>query len=137
MENTYSVSLNHTEVNEYLHTDQEKDGTKEEDSEEKEGSLPKGSVLVLSGLNGETTREDIKDKLKSELSVDTDDIAFVYYQKGEETAKLRFKTEGAAVVVAEKIEGGKLEVKGAETNVKALEGEEEEAFLKQCSADIK
>ena len=137
MENTYSVSLNHTEVNEYLHTDQEKDGSKEEDSEEKEGGLPKGSVLVLSGLNGETTREDIKEKLKSEHSVDTDDIAFVYYQKGEETAKLRFKTEGAAVAVAKKIEGGKLEVKGAETAVKALEGEEEEAFLKQCSADIK
>ena len=130
MENTYSV-------NEYLHTDQEKDGTKEEDSEEKEGSLPKGSVLVLNGLNGETTREDIKAKLKSDFSVDTDDIAFVYYQKGEETAKLRFKTEGAAVAVAGKIEGGKLEVKGAETAVKALDGEEEEAFLKQCSADIK
>jgi len=117
--------------------DQEKDDTKGEGSEEKEEGLPKGSVLVLSGLNGETTREDIKDKLKSEHSVDTDDIAFVYYQKGEETAKLRFKTEGAAVVVAKKIEGAKLEVKGTETAVKALEGEEEEAFLKQCSADIK
>jgi len=115
----------------------QKNDTKEEESEEKEEGLPKGSVLVLSGLNGETTREDIKEKLKSEHSVDTDDIAFVYYQKGEETAKLRFKTEGAAVAVAKKIEGGKLEVKGAETAVKALEGEEEEAFLKQCSADIK
>ena len=118
-------------------SDEEKDDTKEAESEEKEESLPKGSVLVLNGLNGETTREDIKAKLKSDFSVDTDDIAFVYYQKGEETAKLRFKTEGAAVAVAGKIEGGKLEVKGAETAVKALDGEEEDAFLKQCSADIK
>ena len=92
---------------------------------------------MFSGLNGETTREDLKEKLNSAFSVDTGDIAFVYYQKGEDTAKLRFKTEGAAVAVAEKIEGGKLEVKGAETSVKALEGEEEEAFLKECSADIK
>ena len=117
--------------------DQEKNDTKGEGGEGREEGLPKGSVLVLSGLNGETTREDIKDKLKSEHSVDTDDIAFVYYQKGEETAKLRFMTKGAAVVVAKKIEGGKLEVKGTETAVKALEGEEEDAFLKQCSADIK
>jgi len=116
--------------------DKVKTDAKEGESEEKEEGLPKGSVLVFSGLNGETTREDLKEKLNSAFSVDTADIAFVYYQKGEDTAKLRFKTEGAAVAVAEKIEGGKLEVKGAETSVKALEGEEEEVFLKECSADI-
>ena len=116
---------------------EEKDGVKEEGSEEKEEGLPKGSILVVSGLNGETMREEIKEKLKEALEVDTDDIAFVYYQKGEQTAKLRFKTEGAAVAAAKKAEGGKLEIKGTETELKALEGEEESAFLKQCSEDIK
>merc|ERR1712037_341944 len=110
------------------------------------GAEAKSVRMWQEDYNTEKTREweenkakkkEEKDKLKSEHSVDTDDIAFVYYQKGEETAKLRFKTEGAAIVVAKKIEGGKLEVKGTETAVKALEGEEEEAFLKQCSADIK
>merc|ERR1712211_4850 len=91
------------------------DGKEEaEEKQEEEFKLPKGSVLKLTGLGGEITREDIKEVLKDECSVNIDkdggDIAFITYEKGEAEAKLcaisiegvwwctssqiRFKTEG-------------------------------------------
>ena len=84
-------------------------------------------------------REDIKEKLKADFEVKPDEeIAFVYYQKGETQAKLRFKEENAAVKVTEKMgKADKIVIKDAEVTFKLLEGEEEEAFLKQCLADIK
>ncbi len=63
------------------------EGEKEEQME----SLPKGSVLVVTGLGAETMREDIKETLNRLFSVDCDkEIAFVSYQKGESEAKLRY-----------------------------------------------
>merc|ERR1712181_187416 len=68
--------------------------------QEEEFTLPKGSVLKLTGLGGEITREDIKEVLKEHCSVNIDkdggDIAFVTYEKGEAEAKIRFKTEDGA-----------------------------------------
>ena len=73
--------------------------------------MPKGSVLKLTGLGGEITREDIKEVgqtifkinilhylhfkvLKDQCSVNIDkdggDIAFVTYEKGEAEAKVIF-----------------------------------------------
>merc|ERR1719180_368223 len=52
---------------------------------EEEFTLPKGSVLKLTGLGGEITREEIKEVLKEHCSVNIDkdggDIAFVTYEK--------------------------------------------------------
>ena len=77
--------------------------------QEEEFTLPKGSVLKLTGLGGEITREDIKEVgqtnlqnkyfhylhfkvLKDQCSVNIDkdsgDIAFVTYEKGEAEAKV-------------------------------------------------
>ena len=71
------------------HTEGEDDDGEEE--EKKEEGLPKGTVLVVDELNEETMREDIKAVLKDTFEVDVDEaIGFVYYQKGEPTAKLRF-----------------------------------------------
>jgi len=69
------------------------DGKEEaEEKQEEEFKLPKGSVLKLTGLGGEITREDIKEVLKDECSVNIDkdggDIAFITYEKGEAEAKL-------------------------------------------------
>merc|ERR1719474_275118 len=77
------------------------DGKEEaEEKQEEEFKLPKGSVLKLTGLGGEITREDIKEVLKDECCVNIDkdggDIAFITYEKGEAEAKIRFKTEGGA-----------------------------------------
>ena len=84
--------------------------------------MPKGSVLHLTGLGGEITREDIKEVptnfpqknilhfffskvLKDQCSVNIDkdggDIAFVTYEKGEAEAKviLKFKSSHTLVKV--------------------------------------
>merc|ERR1719153_1029273 len=77
------------------------DGKEEaEEKQEEEFKLPKGSVLKLTGLGGEITREDIKEVLKDECSVNIDkdggDIAFITYEKGEAEAKLcAISIEGA------------------------------------------
>merc|ERR1719402_336535 len=52
--------------------------------QEEEFTLPKGSVLKLTGLGGEITSEDIKEVLKDQCSVNIDedggDIAFITYE---------------------------------------------------------
>merc|ERR1712173_518445 len=105
------------------------DGKEEaEEKQEEEFKLPKGSVLKLTGLGGEITREDIKEVLKEHCSVNIDkdggDIAFITYEKGEAEAKIRFKTEGGAKAPAA-------------AWVAKDKGEEEDQFLKDSAQDLK
>jgi len=119
------------------------DGKEEaEEKQEEEFKLPKGSVLKLTGLGGEITREDIKEVLKDECSVNIDkdggDIAFITYEKGEAEAKIRFKTEGGAKAPAAAwVAKDKLEIKGMTIVGSLLEGEEEDQFLKDSAQDLK
>merc|ERR1719174_341154 len=112
------------------------DGKEEvEVKQEEEFTLPKGSVLKLTGLGGEITREDIKEVLKDQCSVNIDkdggDIAFVTYEKGEAEAKIRFKNEdGAKAPAAAWVAQDKVEIKGMTIVGSLLEGEEEDQFLK-------
>merc|ERR1719397_151796 len=110
--------------------------------QEEEFTLPKGSVLKLTGLGGEITREDIKEVLKEHCSVNIDkdggDIAFVTYEKGEAEAKIRFKTEdGAKAPAAAWVAKDKVEIKGMTVVGSLLEGEEEDQFLKDSAQDLK
>merc|ERR1711936_804066 len=110
--------------------------------QEEEFTLPKGSVLKLTGLGGEITREDIKEVLKEHCSVNIDkdggDIAFITYEKGEEEAKIRFKTEGGAKAPAAAwVAKDKVEIKGMTVVGSLLEGEEEDQFLKDSAQDLK
>merc|ERR1712083_27639 len=119
------------------------DGKEEaEEKQEEEFKLPKGSVLKLTGLGGEITREDIKEVLKDECSVNIDkdggDIAFITNEKGEAEAKIRFKVENFAKPIAEKwIASDKVEVKDMVVAGSLLEGEEEEKFLAESVQDLK
>merc|ERR1712055_757144 len=119
------------------------DGKEEaEEKQEEEFKLPKGSVLKLTGLGGEITREDIKEVLKDECSVNIDkdggDIAFITYEKGEAEAKIRFKTEGGAKAPAAAwVAKDKVEIKGMTVVGSLLEGEEEDQFLKDSAQDLK
>merc|ERR1711872_257960 len=119
------------------------DGKEEaEEKQEEEFKLPKGSVLKLTGLGGEITREDIKEVLKDECSVNIDkdggDIAFITYEKGEADAKIRFKTEGGSKAPAAAwVAKDKLEIKGMTIVGSLLEGEEEDQFLKDSAQDLK
>jgi len=104
--------------------------------------LPHGSVLHLQGFaeNGDTKREDIKEKLAQDFEVDASSVAFVYYNKGETDAKLRFQEENAAKklvdVMKEKLGDKKFLIKDTEIQFKALEGDEENNFLEQCKKDM-
>merc|ERR1719391_1444902 len=119
------------------------DGKEEvEVKQEEEFTLPKGSVLKLTGLGGEITREDIKEVLKEQCSVNIDkdggDIAFITYEKGEAEAKIRFKTEGGAKAPAAAwVAKDKVEIKGMTVVGSLLEGEEEDQFLKDSAQDLK
>lgn len=105
--------------------------------------LPLGALLHLEGFaeNGDTKREDIKEKLEQDFEMDAASVAFVYYNKGETNAKLRFQEENAAKkladVMKEKLGDKKFFVKDTEIKFKVLEGEEESSFLEQCKKDIK
>ncbi len=61
-------------------------------------------------------------------------IAWVYYNRGEPEAVMRFAEEDTAKSTLEKAleaNGGKLEVKGANLECKVLEDEEELEFFKE------
>lgn len=112
---------------------EEEDKKKAVEAEE----LPKGAVLVITNLSNETMREDIKSQLEKDCQSDPNDIAFVYFQKGETEAKLRFREANKAVELKKKIdENGKLTICETEVEVRVLEGEEEEEFLKKCVQDM-
>jgi hypothetical protein len=59
--------------------------------------LPKGAVLHLKGINGETTWEDIKEKLLNEGL----DVAFVGLKKGENEAWVRLLGENSSKEVSD------------------------------------
>merc|ERR1711976_987342 len=85
-------------------SDQKKQNKKAKEAleAEEDNALPKGAVLVLEGFKSEEiTREDIKGVLKDKYEVVPEDaIAFVYFNKGEKEAKLRFQSENAAKELA-------------------------------------
>jgi len=121
---------------------QNKDGGEKKNIEEADLVLPKGSVLKLTGLGGDITREDIKEVLKTEFGVniekDGGDIAFITYEKGEAEAKVRFKVEDGAKSVSEAWAArDKVEVAGLTVVGSLLQGEEEEEFLAQSVRDLK
>ena len=90
----------------------------------------------------------LREKLEKDFSVTHTDIAFIYFNKGDPSASLRFKEEGAAKKLKEKIDASlvkadgddaaekKFEVNGAEVEFSVLEGEEETKFLDKCLADM-
>jgi len=115
----------------------------EKAEEEKEvNRMPKGAVIKMTGLGGEVTREDIKEKLSTDFEVNIDretgDIAFITYQKGEPEAKIRFKVENYGKTLMEKLEKAeKIVIKEQEVTASLLEGEEEEQFLADSLRDLR
>ena len=115
----------------------------EGDSKDNEiAELPLGTILQLEGFteNSDTKREDIKEKLIEDFNIEEDSVAFVYYSKGETSAKLRFQHKNDATklldVMHQKLGENKLMIKDTEITFKVLEGDEEAIFLEQCQVDI-
>eukprot|EP00088_Acartia_fossae_P061966 TRINITY_DN7457_c0_g1_i2.p1 TRINITY_DN7457_c0_g1~~TRINITY_DN7457_c0_g1_i2.p1 ORF type:complete len:370 (-),score=172.40 TRINITY_DN7457_c0_g1_i2:387-1496(-) len=122
--------------------DQEAGDNKEKEKEE-EISLPKGAVLKFTGLGGDMTREDLKEKLHKDFGVNISkekdgEVAFVTYEKGEPEAKMRFKAENFGKDLMEKISKvDKFIIKDTEVTVSLLEGEEEANFLAETLKELK
>jgi len=131
----------HKKAKEFAKGGEAKEHAADDDSTENV-ELPLGSVLQLEGFkeNGDTKREDIKEKLIEDFQMEATSVAFVYYNKGETSAKLRFQNENAAKtlvgVMKEKLGDKQFTVKNTEIKFKVLEGEEESDFLQQCKKDI-
>lgn len=120
--------------------DKKESEDKKEGEEEKkeEFVLPKGSVLVIKELGEEVKREDLKSELEAQFQTEPTSIAFIYYNKGEPLAKLRFKEENAAVDLLAKIkEKGEVKISDKVAEFSVLEGQEEQDFLDQCVEDMK
>jgi hypothetical protein len=60
-------------------------------------SLPKGAILHLKGINGETALENIRETLLKEGL----DVAFVNFTKGNEEAWIRLLGENSAKEVCD------------------------------------
>lgn len=60
-------------------------------------SLPKGAVLHLKGINGETTLENIKETLLQEGMA----VAYIKFSKGDEEAWVRLLGENSAKEVCD------------------------------------
>lgn len=97
----------------------------EKKKEEEKAEHVLGAVLVLKGLKEGTKWGTIKDKMV-ELG---GDVAFVDYAPGDPEAFVRLKEAGTAKDVVAKMEGGKVEIDGAEVESRVLEGEEEVKYL--------
>lgn len=86
-----------------------------------------GSVLHLKGLPAEGTRENLKELFDNHAQV-----KWVDYSKGEPEAYLRFAEANKAQFALDEVkkanEEGKVILRGAELEVRVLEGEEEETF---------
>lgn len=116
------------EVEEAEGDDDAEDGEKEKE----EKGLPKGSVIHLSGLSEETTREDIKERLGALEGR----VAFVDFKKGDAEGWARLQGDEAAAPVFEKMEDGKLLIGGKEVTCRVLEGEEEDKYLAKAKEEM-
>lgn len=100
---------------------------------EPELELPKGTVLIITDIKSDNTRDKIREKMESfEI-----DVAFVEYTNGEERAFVRFGVENGAKDVLAKLEDGKLKFGDDEVTVRLVEGEEEDKYLKECADKMK
>lgn len=95
-------------------------------------SLPKGATLYFSGLTEKQSisREEIKEQLKK---IDSTEIAFVDFSKGDTEGYIRFAKENTASEVFKKLNDGVLEVGETKLTFKVLEGDDEEAFLNKTA----
>lgn len=106
-----------------------------EDKPEKQLEFPKGAVIHFKGLEeGQTlTREELKEKVKEVGGID---LAFVDFNKGDLEGYARFPEENNAVEFLKKLTDGELEVETFKLNLRLLEGEEEEEYLKKTSDTV-
>lgn len=95
-----------------------------------------GCVIHFKGAGENTSREDLKEIFGVHAP-----IAWVDFNRGETQGFVRFSEDGAAQkvidAIKEKNEDGKLAINGVETELKVIEGEEEDKYWKMVAEDMK
>jgi len=95
-----------------------------------------GCVIHFNGVGENTSREDLKDIFGVYAP-----IAWVDFNRGETQGFIRFAEDDAAQkvmdAIKEKNEGGKVKINDVESELKAIEGEEEDNYWKMVAEDMK
>ncbi|RZB40165.1 la protein -like [Asbolus verrucosus] len=102
----------------------------------KQLEYPKGAAIHFSGIpEGKSlTREEIKEKIKEIDESVT--VAYVDFNKGDVEGHLRLSAENAAVEFLKKLTDGELEVNEVKLKLRALEGAEQEEYLKKTAEAV-
>lgn len=110
-----------------------------------EDVLVEGSSLTLRGFDTEkemfgageyrATREQIKEKLVSNLKVGSDDICYISFKPGDTEAIIRMKSAVAKDLTNSWNEGD-IEIGGDKIKAELLAGEAEQTYLGKCKEEI-
>uniref|UniRef100_A0AAG5DM31 Lupus La protein n=1 Tax=Anopheles atroparvus TaxID=41427 RepID=A0AAG5DM31_ANOAO len=95
--------------------------------------LPTGASISFEGTSEDTTRESIKEKIRT--VDDTLEVAFIDYQKGDKAGHFRFNQEDAGKRFIEKLTDNKLKIDENEVTFELLAGEKETEYLKKVVQD--
>lgn len=113
--------------------EQQKEEKEQQKKEAEEAYLKQqkvlGAIVNLKGLNGEATRENIKELFDNYATV-----RYIDFNKGQVEAYVRFAEENKAKEALEKVReqlGGEVILKEAKLEARVLEGEEEEEYWRQ------
>nr|CAD7599979.1 unnamed protein product [Timema genevievae] len=104
----------------------------DEKAARQEAAMAKGAILHLEGFSGETSREDVKREL---VSVGAE-VAYIEYCKGDSKGLARLQGENSAQRFLDRIKDTPFKVCGQEIEMKVVEGEEEEEFLKKTKETL-
>ncbi|XP_012275074.1 la protein homolog isoform X2 [Orussus abietinus] len=124
--------LKKSEKKEKINNDKE-DSKEEEQETENDSGLPKGSILHISGMLPDCTRENIKETLIEAGAV----VAFIDFKKGDSKGWVRLQGEDAAKPFVEKMIDSKITISGAEVTCRVLEGDEEKDYLIKVKEEMK
>lgn len=111
---------------------EERKRKKEESKVTATAHLPTGASVSFEGTGPETTRETIKETIQT---VETLDIAFIDFQKGDKAGHVRFAQSDDGKRFVEKLTDNKLKIDENEVTFVLLEGEKESEYLQKVVQD--
>ncbi|KAL7294630.1 hypothetical protein TKK_0011934 [Trichogramma kaykai] len=126
------VKMKETEKSERQSKKNKNQKNKKQDSEEQDGNenkfkIPTGSILKITDIKEDITRENMKEKL-AEMNLE---VAYIDYKTGDGLGYLRLVGENSAKELMDKLTDGQWEVKDCTIKCEPVVGEEEKQYLKK------
>lgn len=109
-----------------------KEESAEDKKESKDTKYEKGRVIHLSGAGDQTSREDIKDVFDLEGFA----ISWVDFNRGDKEGCVRFSRAGdgeKAITAVKEANDNKVTLRGVETTLRVLEGDEEKEYWEKAN----